>query len=158
MNSKTNLSQIAIQTDAYQDAIELIFKRFSQGFTKNQIIQEITQTTSIGPSKATELVETAKQALVTITPEFSAEVVSQVRLGLAHTMKTIEDLYDNAETKREQQEALSLKLKALSQLRDLAPRQVQMDHFVQSEDETRRILFEVHGIDPDTIINGDGDE
>ena len=155
MNSKTNLSQIVKQTDAYQDAIELIFKRFSQGFTKNQIIQEITQTTDIGPTKTTELVETAKVALVTMSPEFAMEVVSQVRLGLAHTMKTIEDLYEAAETKKEQQEALSLKLKALSQLRDLAPRQVQMDHFVQSEDETRRILFEVHGIDPNTIIEGD---
>lgn len=155
MNSKTNLSQIVKQTDAYQDAIELIFKRFSQGFTKNQIIQEITQTTDIGPTKTTELVETAKVALVTMSPEFAMEVVSQVRLGLAHTMKTIEDLYEAAETKKEQQEALSLKLKALSQLRDLAPRQVQMDHFVQSEDETRRILFEVHGIDPNTVIDGD---
>jgi len=155
MNSKTNLSQIVKQTDAYQDAIELIFKRFSQGFTKNQIIQEITQTTDIGPTKTTELVETAKVALVTMSPEFAMEVVSQVRLGLAHTMKTIEDLYEAAETKREQQEALSLKLKALSQLRDLAPHQVQMDHFVQSEDETRRILFEVHGIDPNTVIDGD---
>ena len=155
MNSKTNLSQIVKQTDAYQDAIELIFKRFSQGFTKNQIIQEITQTTDIGPTKTTELVETAKMALVTMSPEFAMEVVSQVRLGLAHTMKTIEDLYEAAETKREQQEALSLKLKALSQLRDLAPRQVQMDHFVQTEDETRRILFEVHGIDPNTVIDGD---
>jgi hypothetical protein len=155
MKTKTNLSQIVKQTDAYQDAIELIFKRFSQGFTKNQIIQEIIQTTDIGPSKTTELVETAKVALVTMSPEFAMEVVSQVRLGLANTMKTIEDLYEAAETKREQQEALSLKLKALSQLRDLAPRQVQMDHFVQTEDETRRILFEVHGIDPNTVIDGD---
>lgn len=155
--SKTNLPAInAAYEKSFAGAVELIFKRFSQGFTKSQIIQEITQTTSIGPAKATELVETSKQALVAMSPEFALEVVSQVRLGLAHTMKTIEDLYENAETKGEQREALQLKLKALSQLRDLAPRQVQMDHYVQEESEAKRILFEVHGLDVD-IIEGDDD-
>ena len=67
--SKTNLPAInAAYEKSFAGAVELIFKRFSQGFTKSQIIQEITQTTSIGPAKATELVETSKQALVAMSP------------------------------------------------------------------------------------------
>jgi len=95
-----------------------------------------------------------KFALVNISPDFAIEVVGQVRLGLATTMLSIEELYESAENKHEQAQALALKLKALAQLRDLVPRQIQMDHKVQ-EDDARRILFEVHGLNDKKIIESE---
>ena len=137
----------------YSSAISLIFKRFSQGFTQVQIIEELVRSDVLTRAKAVELVEASKFALVNISPDFAIEVVGQVRLGLATTMLSIEELYESAENKHEQAQALALKLKALAQLRDLVPRQIQMDHKVQ-EDDARRILFEVHGLDK-KIIDGE---
>jgi hypothetical protein len=64
-------------------------------------------------------------------------------------------MYEAAEDSRDQAQALVLKLKALGQLRDLAPKQVQLQTIQMQEEEVKRTLFDIHGIEinEETVVD-----
>jgi len=102
-------------------------------------------------ARATSYVDSVIATVFHFDTDWTARVVAQTRLAINLTLQQVEDMYEEAEDGRERVEALKLKLKALGQLRDLAPRQVELQSVELQAAEVRRKLFEVHNIDPDLI-------
>jgi len=136
----------------------LILRRMQEGATRDTIIRDIQQEFGLSHYKAHTLVETTQQTALAIDPSWAAEVMVSVRMGLSSVLRSVGEMYDEAVLKGDvagQRDALVLKLRALNQLRDLAPRQMEIAAHVRDETEAKRLLFEVHGIsDPEVIIEG----
>jgi hypothetical protein len=94
----------------------------------------------------------SKPQITTLNPEYATEIISQARLALNLTLRQAEELFESAENSKEQASALLIKLKTLQQMRNLAPQMVQVQSLQMQEEEVKRTLFDVHGIDPETVV------
>jgi len=136
----------------------LIVKRLAEGATRKQIEDELVLDLHMNRTNASRLVYTTTQTFAVLDPDWAAEVMVSVRMGLANTMRSINEMYEAAVLSgntNDQRDALVLRLRCLSQLRDLAPRQMEVAAHIRDEAEAKRLLFEVHGIDPDTVLEGE---
>ena len=136
----------------------LIVKRLSEGATRHQIEDELVFDWHMNRTNASRLVYTTMQTFAVFDPDWASEVMVAVRMGLSNTMRSINEMYEAAVLSgntNDQRDALVLRLRCLNQLRDLAPRQMEVAAHIRDEQEARRLLFEVHGIDPDTVLEGE---
>lgn len=136
----------------------LVLRRMQEGATRDSIVRDIQQEFGLSHYKAHTLLEATMQTALAVDTDWATEVMVSVRMGLSNVLRSVGDMYDDAVARGDmaaQRDALVLKLRALNQLRDLAPRQMQVAAHVKDETEARRLLFDIHGIDPDTIIEGE---
>lgn len=136
--------------DAIKETIE---NALTNGCTKEQCVSQISRKYNVPTEVSFNIVEATFATLMNISPTWTMEVFVACRMAYGKTLKQIDELYEQAEDLHEQAQLLSLRLKALAQLRDLAPRQVELNDISKQEDDTKKILFDIHGItDPSTII------
>jgi len=136
----------------------LILRRMQEGATKATIVRDVQQEFGLSHYKAHALLEATMQTAMAVDPNWATEVMISVRMGLSNVLRSVGEMYDDAVARGDiagQRDALVLKLRALNQLRDLAPRQMEIAAHVRDETEARRLLFDIHGVDPDTVLEGE---
>lgn len=132
-----------------QETVAFINKHLAQGYDKAQITSLARQEFGLTNKQAGTYVDAVIEVAYCFSPDYAAEVIAQARLAINQTLRQIEAMYEDADKPRDQAQALVLKLKALQQLRDLAPKQVQLQTIQMQEEEVKRTLFEIHGIEID---------
>ena len=135
--------------------VDSIQEMLAQGYDRHQITAGIKKKHDLTNKLASQYVHATIVVAHTFNPDYALEIMSQARLALNMTLRQAEQMYKQADDSRDQAQALMIKLKALNQLRDLVPKQIQLTHVDQSAEDTKRQLIEVYGIDvedPDTII------
>jgi hypothetical protein len=138
-----------------ENVILKISKLLSQGYSKPQITGMLKKDCNITSKDASKYIDAVSVVAFELNPQFATEIVQQARLAINLTIRQAEMMFEVAQDSKEQASALLIKLKALAQLRDLAPKQIQMQSIQMEEAETRRILFDSHGIEinEDTTID-----
>ena len=138
-------------TELSQEIIRDVSKALAVGHDRATCIEMVRSTHGGTIAKATAYVDSVIANVFHFDANWTAQVVAQTKLALNLTLQQIETMHDDAEDGRERVEALKLKLKALNQLRDLAPRQIEVQSLELQAEEVKRKLFDIHGIDADTI-------
>lgn len=141
-----------------RERTSLIVKRLSEGATRHQIEEELVRDLNMLRKDASRMTYTTMQTFAVLDPDWATEVMVGVRMGLAQTMRSINEMYEAAlaaGNMNDQRDALVLRLRCLNQMRDLAPRQMEVAAHIRDEAEAKRLLFEVHGIDPDSVLEGE---
>lgn len=141
--------------DKNQETVAFINKHLAQGYDKAQIASLTRKQFGLTNKEAGTYVDAVIEVAYCFNPNYAAEVIAQARLAINQTLRQIEMMYEAAEDSRDQAQALVLKLKALGQLRDLAPKQVQLQTIQMQEEEVKRTLFDIHGIEinEETVVD-----
>ena len=140
-----------LTTEMSQEIVTDVMKALSLGHDRETCIRMLRDTHGGTIARSTAFVYSVISTVFHFDVDWTARVVAKTKLAINLTLQQVEDMYDEAEDGREKVEALKLKLKALGQLRDLAPRQVELQSVELQAAEVKRKLFEVHGIDPELI-------
>lgn len=157
--TKFNAESQRMSERVYNDLVEeneniitKVNKLLSQGYSKPQITGMLKKEHNLSNKDAGKYVDAVTVVAFTLNPEYATEIISQARLALNLTLRQAEELFESAENSKEQASALLIKLKTLQQMRNLAPQMVQVQSLQMQEEEVKRTLFDVHGIDPETVV------
>jgi hypothetical protein len=132
-----------------QEIVLAINKKLCLGFSKEQIVAQTRKEFKITNEKALSYVEATIAVAYNFDPDYTLQIIGQARLAINGTLQQIEEMLEATDDPRERSQLLIIKLKALSQLRDLAPKQIQIASIELQEEEIKRTLFDIHDIDVD---------
>lgn len=140
------------QQKAIPDHTEEIMTVLGNGYSKDEAVSWAVNNTDLSVYQAKCVVSAVWENLVSHSGDEAIDVYRTIKVGLMNVLKTASHMYETATTRSDESDALKIKLRALAQMRDLLPRQIQIENLNEETDNTRRLLFEVHGIDPDTVL------
>lgn len=154
LNRTYNSTYLKKELEYIPEMVSKSKELLGNGYSVEESISYLVNNHSLSSYQARTVVSSVWDTITSIDGDECLDVYKIVKIGLMDLLKKTNDFYIAAESKSDQADALRMKLKVLSQLRDLIPRQYQIHSVVEDIDDTKRLLFDIHGITED-VLEGD---
>lgn len=156
LNKRTGNSMYKIaEQNQVPEHVEKARELLCNGFSKDEVVSWFINNKNLSPYQAKTITSSVLDAVVSTSGDEAFELYRTIKMSLMGLLKTSSEMYNSAESDYDRADALKIKLKVLAQMRDLLPRQVQLENLNEETDNTRKLLFDIHGIDPDKVLEGE---